>query len=193
MFGYSRFTQASLISKYNKYTHLVNQKSLKGTQKGSYKEVFAFGKDKMKYLVPLAMKVTLLSTQDQNELFFASRIMNDDLYNDINIKTPTPGVPSINNFNMKVCYVLTDLNFIVQFFTLNAIAFLGFKSNAIGNIDITKSISDLNNNEERYEIGKLSKSEVFKKNISTLRLSYGKLYLTKRRNKFSMLSQRPEN
>ena len=89
--------------------------------------------------------------------------MNDDLYNDINIKTPTPGVPSINNFNMKVCYVLTDLNFIVQYFTLNAIAFLGFKSNAVGNIDITKSISDLNNNEERFDVGKMSKSEVFKK------------------------------
>ena len=161
---YQELHKQVLVSKYNKYTHLVNQKGVpKGGGKGSYREIFAFGKDKMKYLVPLAMKVTLLSTQDQNELFFASRIMNDDLYNDINIKTPTPGVPSINNFNMKVCYVLTDLNFIVQYFTLNAIAFLGFKSNAVGNIDITKSISDLNNNEERFDVGKMSKSEVFKK------------------------------
>lgn len=163
---YQQLHKQVLISKLNKYTHLMNQNSrnnVKGNQKGAYREIFAFGKDKSKYAVPLALKVTLLSTQDQSELFFASRIMNDDLYNDINIKTPTPGVPSINNFNMKVCYVLTDLDFIVQFYTPNAIAFLGFKGNTTGNIDITKSISDLNNNEERFDVGKMSKSEVFKK------------------------------
>ena len=155
-----------LINKLNKYKTQMTQNfrnGIKNSQKASYKEILVFGKNKLKHAIPLAMKVTILTTQDQSEIFFAARITNEELYNDFNSKNPTLGTPSIINFEQKVCFVLTDLNFIIQYYTPNAIGFLGFKSNTSGNTDITKSINDLNNNEDRPDFGKASKNEIFKK------------------------------
>ena len=58
------------------------------------------------------------------------------------------GVPAIINFNREVCYVLTSLDFIVQYYTFNAKSFLGFKIGSNGNIDITKNITELGNNDD---------------------------------------------
>ena len=180
LFGYG---QADLVGKHvnsimpDMYHDLHNQlfinkvnkcKSTFSTSKSNikspFKEVFAFGKNKYKYAVPLAMKVNLMATQDHSELYFSCRIMNDDLYNEIAKETMMQHhnmMPSIINFNMKICYVLTDLNFIVQYYTVNAVNFLGFKSNTAGNMDITKSISDLNQ-VEAYDNGKHNKRDWFK-------------------------------
>ena len=162
---YQELHKQLLLMKLNKYKTVMNSNTASNTRtalRSSYKEVFAFGKNKLKHAVPFAMKTTLMCTQDQSELFFASKITNDELYNEIHMKLPSPGVPPVINFNMKVCYVLTDLDFIIQFYTPNAIKFLGFKSNSSGNMDITKSISDFNNNEERYDLAKTSKNEIYK-------------------------------
>jgi hypothetical protein len=181
---YQELHKQLLHIKLNKYKTIMNSNmknngvktSMRGTT--TYKEIFAFGKNKLKHAVPFAMKVTLMYTQDQSELFFASKIMNDDLYNDIHMKLPSPGVPPIINFNMKVCYVLTDLDFIIQYYTPNAIKFLGFKSNSSGNMDITKSISDFNNNEERYDLTKMTKSEIYKEKYFEPKLIIWKTALT---------------
>ena len=179
---YQELHKQLLHIKLNKYKTIINS-NIKDNVKtnlkaASYREIFAFGKNKLKHAVPFAMKVTLMYTQDQSELFFASKIMNDDLYNDIHMKLPSPGVPPIINFNMKVCYVLTDLDFIIQFYTPNAIKFLGFKSNSSGNMDITKSISDFNNNEERYDLTKMTKSEIYKEKYFEPKLIIWKTALT---------------
>ena len=149
------------INKVNKCKSSIS--TSKSNIKSPFKEVFAFGKNKFKYAVPLAMKVNLMATQDHSELYFSCRIMNDDLYNEIAKETMLQHnvMPSIINFNMKICYVLTDLNFIVQYYTVNAVNFLGFKSNTAGNMDITKSISDLNQ-VEAYDNGKHNKRDWFK-------------------------------
>ena len=163
---YQELHKHVLINKLNKFKTQMTQNfrnGIKNSQKASYREIFVFGKNKLKHAIPLAMKVTLLTTQDQGELFFAAKITNEELYNDFNSKNPTLGTPSIINFEQKVCFVLTDLHFIIQYYTPNAIGFLGFKSNTSGNTDITKSISDLNNNEDRPDFGKVSKNEIFKK------------------------------
>ena len=181
---YQELHKQLLNIKLNKYKTIMNSNmknngvktSMRGTT--TYKEIFAFGKNKLKHAVPFAMKVTLMYTQDQSELFFASKIMNDDLYNDIHMKLPSPGVPPIINFNMKVCYVLTDLDFIIQYYTPNAIKFLGLKSNSSGNMDITKSISDFNNNEERYDLTKMTKSEIYKEKYFEPKLIIWKTALT---------------
>ncbi len=163
---YQELHKQVLVNKLNKFKTQMTQNfrnGIKNSQKASFREIFVFGKNKLKHAIPLAMKVTLLTTQDQSELFFAARITNEELYIDFNAKNPSLGIPSIINFEQKVCFVLTDLNFIIQYYTPNAIGFLGFKSNTSGNTDITKSISDLNNNEDRPDFGKVSKNEIFKK------------------------------
>ena len=156
-----------LINKLNKFKTQMTQNfrnGVKTSNKNNFKEIFVFGKNKLKHAIPLSMKVCIMYTQDQSDLFFAAKITNEEMYDEFNKKNPTPGIPPIINFNMKICFVLTDLNFIVQYYTANAINFLGFKSNTSGNIDITKSINDINNNEEKTDSGnKVSKNEIFKK------------------------------
>ena len=131
-----------------------------GTQKSNFKEIFVIAKNKLNQAVPLSMKVTLLYEHEVNELFFIGRINNQELYDNFNSKNPTPGVPAIINFNMKVCYVLTNLDFIVQYYTPNANTFLGFKIGSNGNIDITKNITEIGNNDDNLESKKLTKGEI---------------------------------
>ena len=131
-----------------------------GNQKSNFKEIFVIAKNKLNQAVPLAMKVTLIYEHELNELFFIGRLYNQELYENFNAKNPTPGVPAIINFNMKVCYVLTNLDFIVQYYTPNANTFLGFKVGSNGNIDITKNITECGNNDDNLETKKLTKGEL---------------------------------
>ena len=138
-----------------------------GNQKSNFKEIFVIAKNKLNQAVPLSMKVTLIYEHEElNELFFIGRLYNQELYENFNAKNPTPGVPAIINFNMKVCYVLTNLDFIVQYYTPNANTFLGFKIGANGNVDITKNITEIGNNDENLDIKKLSKGELLCKRYS---------------------------
>ena len=131
-----------------------------GNQKSNYKEIFVIAKNKLNQAVPLSMKVTLIYQHEFSELFFIGRLFNQELYENFNIKNPSPGVPAIINFNMKVCYVLTNLDFILQYYTPNANTFLGFKIGSNGNIDITKNITELGNNDDNLETKKLTKGEI---------------------------------
>jgi hypothetical protein len=131
-----------------------------GNQKSNFKEIFVIAKNKLNQAVPLSMKVTLIYEHECNELFFVGRLYNQELYENFNAKNPTPGVPAIINFNMKVCYVLTNLDFIVQYYTPNANTFLGFKVGSNGNVDITKNITECGNNDDNLETKKLSKGEL---------------------------------
>ena len=129
--------------------------------KSNFKEIFVIAKNKLNQAVPLSMKVTLIYEHDNEyELSFIGRVYNQELYENFNLKNPTPGVPAIINFNMKVCYVLTNLDFIVQYYTPNANNFLGFKVGSNGNIDITKNITELGNNDDNLESKNLTKGEI---------------------------------
>jgi hypothetical protein len=86
---YQELHKQVLLNKLNKFKTQMTQNfrnGIKNSQKAIFREVFVFGKNKLKHAIPLSMKVTLLTTQDQSELFFAARITNEELYNDFNSK-----------------------------------------------------------------------------------------------------------
>ena len=151
-----------LIEKASRFKTQMTQNvrsGVTGNQKSNFKEIFVIAKNKLNQAVPLSMKVTLIYEHELNELFFIGRLYNQELYENFNAKNPIPGVPAIINFNMKVCYVLTNLDFIVQYYTPNANTFLGFKVGSNGNVDITKNITECGNNDD-LESKKLSKGEL---------------------------------
>ena len=152
-----------LIEKASRFKTQMTQNvrsGVTGNQKSNFKELFVIAKNKLNQAVPLSLKVTLIYEHELNELSFIGRLYNQELYENFNSKNPTPGVPAIINFNMKVCYVLTNLDFIVQYYTPNANTFLGFKVGANGNVDITKNITELGNNDDNLETKKLTKGEI---------------------------------
>jgi hypothetical protein len=69
-----------LINKLNKFKTQMTQNfrnGVKTSNKNNFKEIFVFGKNKLKHAIPLSMKVCIMYTQDQNDLFFAAKITNE--------------------------------------------------------------------------------------------------------------------
>ena len=60
---------------------------------------------------------------------------------------------------MKICFFLTNLDFIVQYYIPNASNFFGFKMGSSDNVDFTKNITELNN-DDNLELKHLSKGEI---------------------------------
>ena len=109
--------------------------------------------------MPLSLKITLIYEHELNEFFFIARLYNEEMYENFAMQNPTPGVPPIINFNMKVCFFLTNLDFIVQYYIPNASNFFGFKMGSSDNVDFTKNITELNN-DDNLELKHLSKGEI---------------------------------
>ena len=105
-----------------------------------------FGRNKMKYLVPIKLKNILVSSEE-GELLGISRIITDNYLK--------------NNKEQEIAYVLTDQNFMINSFTSNSINLLNFQiSSSNLNLDITKYISELNKDLylcEEYDDSKKSK------------------------------------
>lgn len=108
---------------------------IKNLYKPTVKDLFVFGKNKSRYLVPLHMKVVLMSSYDGSELFFTARISQNEPITSGTLGTVTTG-------QTEVCYLITSTKLIIENFTANAINMLGVNSNSQGNMDITKSIKD---------------------------------------------------
>ena len=156
------YHQKLLVEKASRFKTQMTQNvrsGVTGNQKSNYKELFVIAKNKQNQAVPLSLKITLIYEHELNELFFIARLYNEEMYENFAMQNPTPGVPPIINFNMKVCFVLTNLDFIVQYYTPNASNFLGFKMGSSGNVDITKNITELNN-DDNLELKHLSKGEI---------------------------------
>ena len=90
----------------------------------------SFIKNKMKYLVPIKIRWTLVSSEE--EIIYAiGKIIIDN-------KTPI-------ELEQEVIYILTDRNLIIQSFTSNAPKMLYLHSTAINNnLDITEYIKEFN-------------------------------------------------
>ena len=142
---------------------------LSANQKSNFKELFVIAKNKQNQAVPLSLKITLTYGHEFNELLFVGRLYNEEMYENFNMQNPSPGVPPIINFNMKVCFVLTNLDFIVQYYTPNAANFLGFKMGSSGNVDVTKNITEFNN-DDNLETKHLSKGEILCKRYAQPKL-----------------------
>ena len=156
------YHQKLLVEKASRFKTQMTQNvrsGVTGNQKSNFKELFVIAKNKQNQAVPLSLKITLIYEHELNELFFIGRLYNEEMYENFAMQNPSPGVPPIINFNMKVCFVLTNLDFIVQYYTPNASNFLGFKIGSSGNVDITKNITEFNN-DDNLELKHLSKGEI---------------------------------
>ena len=94
------------------------------------KDVVSFGNNKLKYLVPIKLKVGLVSTEE-GEIFFISKIYESE---NINKKS-----------DFESCIVLTDINLIIQNFSPEGPKLLNLNSSVIkNNIEITEYIKEFN-------------------------------------------------
>ena len=102
------YHQKLLVEKASRFKTQMTQNvrsGVTGNQKSNFKELFVIAKNKQNQAVPLSLKLTLIYELEFNELFFIGRLYNEEMYENFSMQNPSPGVPPIINFNMKVCYV----------------------------------------------------------------------------------------
>ena len=125
---------------------LVKNKAMSLKVRSEPKVIQTFGKTKMKYLVPLKMKVALVASEEGN-IFGISRII-----------APTHSLISNEE---QIVHILTDNELIIQNFTPNAAKLLCLDSTAINNnLEITEYIKEFT--EELYK--EIDKHEEIKEN-----------------------------
>ena len=116
-------------------------------------EYSGFGRNKLKYLIPLNIKIFFAQTEESDLVYIIDLIRKNNLYtnNDIN---------ETNEIDKnQICCVLTDNNFIIQTFTPNCVEILGLDSKMINsNYDITNFIVQFN--EELQSLVSTSNKEV---------------------------------
>jgi hypothetical protein len=128
--------------------------SIKKLYRPTLKDLFVFGKNKSRYLVPLHMKVALMASYDGAELFFTARINQNEPITSGTMQTMPSG-------QSEVCYLITSTKLIIENFTANAINMLGVNSNSQGNMDITKSIKDFSEDFIQLELDDKTPEQVF--------------------------------
>ena len=113
-----------------KKTMLVKNRSLTARIRSKPKIIQSFAKNKMKYLVPVKMKIAFVSTEDGNIFGIAKFIFENH--------SPTTS-------EEETAYILCDNDLVVQNFTPNSLKLLSFNSSAINNdLEITDYIKEFN-------------------------------------------------
>ena len=135
------FNELTEKSKANFFDNLVNKK----IYKPEFNEIYAHGKNKSKYLIPLYFKIYLVQTEE-SELVYIVEISRNDLYiGELNGNFKEFDNNNNNNEIENICCVLTDNNLIIQTFTTNCIDLLKLNSNIINaNYDISSFIKQFN-------------------------------------------------
>ena len=106
---------------------LVKNKSMSLKVRSDPKTIQTFAKTKMKYLVPIKLKVALVASEEGN-IFGVSRII--------------PQTHSLLSNEEQIVHILVDNELIVQNFTPNAPKLLCLDSSAINNnLEITDYIN----------------------------------------------------
>ena len=119
------FKKEALYSMYK----FQNQEN--STLHSKLKDVCAFARNKAKYLTKLVFKTGIIVTEDGDN-FFIAKIIFDHL-------------TKINNSTNKICYILTDNDFIIQNFSSNALKMLNLNSSLLNHsVDITEFIKEFN-------------------------------------------------
>ena len=136
-----------------KRTMLLKNKNMSLKVRSEPKYVETFAKTKMKYLVPIKMKLAIVASEEGN-IYGVSKIILDN--------------HSITNNKEEAVYVLTDNELIVQNFTPNAPKLLCLNSSAINNnLEITDYIKELNEEflkeVDKYELVKEKNWKIIKK------------------------------
>ena len=113
-----------------KKTMLVKNKNLSARIRSEPKIVQSFAKNKMKYLVPVKVKIAFVSSEDGN-IFGISKFIIDN--------------HSPITMEEEIAYILTDKDLIVQNFSSNSPKLLSLNSTAINNnLEITDYIKEFN-------------------------------------------------
>ena len=107
---------------------LVKNKNINNKARSEGKMIESFARTKMKYLVPIKMKVLLVSTED-GDIFGIAKIIIEN--------------PTINEIEQQIAYVLTDKDFFIHNFTPNSPKLLCLQSSTMNNnLDITEFIEE---------------------------------------------------
>ena len=127
------FHKKMLLEKVEEFkkTMLVKNKNISLKARSEPKIIETYAKTKMKYLVPIKMKLALVASEEGN-IFGVSKVIveNHTLFSN----------------EQEIVYILTDNELIVQNFTPNAPKLLGLFSSAINNnLEITDYIKEFNN------------------------------------------------
>ena len=126
------FHKKTLIEKIEEFkkTMLVKNKSMSLKVRSEPKVIETFAKTKMKYLVPIKMKIALVASEEGN-IFGVSKVIIDN--------------HSTSSNEEEIVYILTDNELIVQNFTPNAPKLLCLHSSAINNnLDVSDYIREFN-------------------------------------------------
>ena len=120
-------------------TEFFENLSNKITYIPKFKELSGFGRNKLKYLIPIDLKVFFVQTEESDLVYIVDLLRkNLSINNDLNETTT-------ENEKGQTCCVLTDNNFIIQTFTANSVEILGLDSKMINsNYDITNFIIQFN-------------------------------------------------
>jgi len=182
---YQKLHKKILTNKLDEYKKFIANNlhsKTKKTYKSTYKEIFAVAKNKSKYLIPISIKSSLITSADLSEIYFigkCSKVIGNNMNNKISNTNSNPipmgGNSSINNMANQpnvlttdnVCYVLTDNNFVVQNFSANSIFLMGLKAKYNGNLDITRHIKELY---EDFDFNKLIENS-YNNNINVSEIS----------------------
>lgn len=123
-------THKKLLSdKANSFRNEYNDINTYSHYQPKFKGVDSFAKTKARYLVQIPLQVTLIVTESQG-ISFIAKMNSEQLRN--------------SSDQSSSCYLLTNNNFIIQHFTVNAVSMLGMTSNALNNaMDITGFIKQL--------------------------------------------------
>ena len=136
-----------------KKTILAKHKNMTLQVRSEPKIIQTFAKTKMKYLVPIRMKLSLVASEDGN-IFGVARLLTQNFH--------------ILNNEDQIVYILTDNELIVQNFTANAPKLLCFDSSSINNnLEITDFIKEftekLYNELDQYDDIKENSTKIIKK------------------------------
>ena len=108
---------------------IAKRKEIVSSTHSILKDIISFGKNKLKYLVPIKFKVGLVSTEE-GEIYFISKIFESEI---------------IKKNEFESCIVLTDIDLNIQNFTPEGPKLLNLNSSVIkNNIEITEYIKEFN-------------------------------------------------
>ncbi len=129
-----------LSNKLKDYIKMITYSKKGKSNKINPKEVFAFGKNKSRYLVPLNFKFSLLPVHDQNTALFIAKVIYEQVANNLEAS--------------KVCYLISSHKLVITHITTNAINMLGITQNLItsSTVEISKVFPELNDENLREDL-----------------------------------------
>ena len=128
----------------------------------------SFGRNKMKYLIPIKIRWTLVSSEEE-VIYGIGKIISEN--------------KTISELEQEIIYILTDKNLIIQNFTSNAPKLLFLHSTAINNnLDITDFIKEFNeeNISNIDNIDDIKESTISNMSITKKKIRYNKIEILKK-------------